>query len=185
MLARDLGFMNAPALKGWAEAASPYLGQPPRRAHVRRATGRSPSASRRLHRVMVSEIVARWAAASRTWLDAAIPVHADRRAALTALQSHDPEGAADHRGRALHRRLPARPPAPPGEPAVASALIAFVGGAARTVIPRRTAPAPRPCPRRRQEGGAGPGAGRRGRAGGSPFPTPASVFSTHLRGRFA
>ena len=40
--------------------------------------------------VMVSEIVARWRAVADR-LDAAIPVHADRRAALTALQSHDPE----------------------------------------------------------------------------------------------
>ena len=179
MLARDLGFMNAPALKGWAERHPHIWGN----RHGERmfagdgavAFGRPPFTP-----VMVSEIVAWWRAVADR-LDAAIPVHADRPAALDCPSVARSRGAAGHRGRALHGRLPARPPAPPGKPAVASALIAFVGGAARTVIPRRTAAAPRPCPRRRQEAeqGRGPG-GADGPAGA--VSDPASVhFHTPSR----
>ena len=89
VLARDLGFMNAPALKGWAERHSKIWGG----AHGERmfagdgavAFGKAPFAP-----IMVSEIVAWWLAVAER-LDTAIPVHADQMAALTALKCHDAE----------------------------------------------------------------------------------------------
>ena len=89
MLARDLGFMNAPALKGWAERHPRIWGN----RHGERmfagdgaiAFGKPPFAP-----ITVSEILAWWRAVAER-LDSAIPVHADRPAALTTLQSHDPE----------------------------------------------------------------------------------------------
>ena len=89
MLARDLGFMNAPALKGWAERHPEIWGN----RHGERmfagdgavAFGKPPYAP-----IMVSEIVAWWRAVADR-LDAAIPVHAGQTAALAALKCHDPE----------------------------------------------------------------------------------------------
>ena len=96
MLARDVGFMNAPALKGWAERHPQIWGN----RHGDRmfagngavAFGKPPFTP-----VMVSAIVAWWRAAADR-LDAAIPVHADRPAALAALQSQ----------RSCRRRRPSR-----------------------------------------------------------------------------
>ena len=89
VLARDLGFMNAPALKGWAERHPEFWGS----AHGDRmfsgdgavAFGKAPFAP-----IMVSEIVAWWLAVAKR-LDTAIPVHADQMAALTALKCRDAE----------------------------------------------------------------------------------------------
>ena len=89
MLARDLGFMNAPALKGWAERHPEIWGN----RHGERmfagdgavAFGKPPFAP-----VMVSEIVAWWRAVADR-LDAAIPVHARQMATLAALKCHDLE----------------------------------------------------------------------------------------------
>ena len=82
-LARDLGFMNAPALKGWAERHPELWGC----RHGERmfagdgamAFGRPPHTP-----IRVSEIVDWWLAVAER-LDAAIPVHRDRLDALAAL----------------------------------------------------------------------------------------------------
>ena len=87
VLARDLGFMNAPALKGWAERHPEIWGG----AHGDRmfagdgavAFGKPPFAS-----IMVSEIVAWWLAVADR-LDTAIPVHRDRLTALAVLKCRD------------------------------------------------------------------------------------------------
>ena len=87
MLARDLGFMNAPALKAWAERHPQIWGN----RHGERmfagngavAFGKPPFAP-----IMVSEIVAWWRAVADR-LDTAIPVHTDQVAALAALKCHD------------------------------------------------------------------------------------------------
>ena len=86
MLARDLGFMNAPALKGWAARHPEIWGN---RYGGRMfdydgalAFGKPPFAP-----VMASEIVARWLAVAER-LDAAIAVHPDRISALAALEGH-------------------------------------------------------------------------------------------------
>ena len=87
-LARDLGFMNAPALKGWAERHPEIWGC----RHGERmfagdgamAFGRPPYTPLR-----VSEIVDWWLAVADR-LDAAIPVHRDRADALAALARRDP-----------------------------------------------------------------------------------------------
>ena len=89
VLARDLGFMNAPALKGWAQRHPGIWGGP----HGDRmfagdgtaAFGKPPSAS-----VMVGEIVAWWLAVADR-LDSAIPVHRTRLTALAVLKCRDPE----------------------------------------------------------------------------------------------
>ena len=89
MLARDLGFMNAPALKGWAERHPEIWGN----RHGERmfagdgaaAFGKPPFTP-----VMVSEIVSWWCAVADR-LDAAIPVHCDRADALAAHARHDPK----------------------------------------------------------------------------------------------
>ena len=87
MLARDLGFMNAPALKGWAERHpeiwSNRHGERMFAGNGSVAFGKPPFTP-----VMVSEIVAWWHAVADR-LDAAIPVHADQVAALAALKCHD------------------------------------------------------------------------------------------------
>ncbi len=85
MLARDLAFMNAPALTGWAERHPHIWGN----RHGERmfagngavAFGKPP---------FTPAMVAWWRAAAER-LDAAIPVHAHRPAALTALQPHEPK----------------------------------------------------------------------------------------------
>ncbi len=82
-LARDLGFMNTPALKGWAERHPELWGS----RHGERmfagdgaiAFGRPAHTS-----IRVSEIVDWWLAVADR-LDAAIPVHRNREAALAAL----------------------------------------------------------------------------------------------------
>ena len=87
MLARDLGFMNAPALKGWAERHPEIWGN---RHGERMFAGDGAVAFGKpaFTPVMVSEIVAWWRAVSDR-LDAAIPVHAGQTAALAALKCHD------------------------------------------------------------------------------------------------
>ena len=87
MLARDLGFMNSPALRGWAERHPEVWGN----RHGKRmfagdgalAFGKPPFAP-----VLVSEIVAWWRGVADR-LDAVIEVHPDGPAALAALQRHD------------------------------------------------------------------------------------------------
>ena len=89
VLARDLGFMNAPALKGWAERHPGIWGGP----HGDRmfagdgavAFGKTPYAP-----VMVGEIVTWWLAVADR-LDAAIPVHRDRLTALAVCKCRDPD----------------------------------------------------------------------------------------------
>ena len=89
VLARDLGFMNAPALKGWAERHPGIWGGP----HGDRmfagdgavAFGKTPYAP-----IIVSEIVAWWLAVADR-LDAAIPVHRDRLTALAVCKCRDPD----------------------------------------------------------------------------------------------
>ena len=89
VLALDLGFMNAPALKGWAKRHPGIWGGP----HGDRmfagdgaaAFGKPPSAS-----VMVGEIVAWWLAVADR-LDSAIPVHRTRLTALAVLKCRDAE----------------------------------------------------------------------------------------------
>ena len=89
MLARDLGFMNVPALKGWAERHPEIWGN---RHGGRMFAGDGAVAFGKpaFMAVMVSEIVAWWRAVADR-LDAAIPVHAGQMAALAALKCHDPE----------------------------------------------------------------------------------------------
>ena len=86
-LARDLGFMNAPALKGWAERHPEIWGC---RHGERMFAGDGAMAfGRPAHTpVRVSEIVDWWLAVADR-LDAAIPVHRDRADALAALARHD------------------------------------------------------------------------------------------------
>ena len=87
ILARDLGFMNSPALKGWADRHPQIWGG----SHGERmfagngavAFGKPPFTA-----VMVSEIIAWWLAVADR-LDTAIPVHPDRMGALAALKCHD------------------------------------------------------------------------------------------------
>ena len=89
ILARDLGFMNAPACKGWADRRPDIWGN----RHGERmfagngavAFGKPPFTP-----VMVSEIVAWWLVVAER-IDQAIPVHADQAAALAALKCHDLE----------------------------------------------------------------------------------------------
>ena len=89
VLARDLGFKNAPALKGWAERHPGIWGGP----HGDRmfagdgavAFGKTPYAP-----IIVSEIVAWWLAVADR-LDAAIPVHRDRLTALAVCKCRDPD----------------------------------------------------------------------------------------------
>ena len=88
ILARDLGFMNSAALKGWADRHPEIWGG----AHGERmfagdgavAFGKPPFTP-----IMVSEIIAWWLSAADR-LDKAIPVHRDRLSALAALKCHDP-----------------------------------------------------------------------------------------------
>ena len=83
MLACDLGFMNSPSLRGWAERHPQIWGN----RHGERmfagdgavAFDKPPFAP-----VLVSEIVAWWRAVADR-LDAAIPVHPNRLHALAAL----------------------------------------------------------------------------------------------------
>ena len=87
MLARHLGFMNAPALKGWAERHPKIWGN----RHGERmfaGNGAVAFAKPPFTPVMVSEIVAWWRAVADR-LDTAIPVHTNQVAALAALKCHD------------------------------------------------------------------------------------------------
>ena len=87
ILARDLGFMSSPALKGWADRHPKMWGG----SHGERmfagdgavAFGKPPFAP-----VMVSDIIAWWLAVADR-LDEAIPVHRDHMAAFAALKCHD------------------------------------------------------------------------------------------------
>ena len=87
VLARDLGFMNSSALRGWADRHPDIWGG----AHGERmfagngavAFGRPPFTP-----ILVSEIVAWWVAVADR-LDEAIPVHRDQMDALAALKCHD------------------------------------------------------------------------------------------------
>ena len=87
MLACDLGFMNAPSLRGWAERHPEIwgnrLGERMFAGDGAVAFGKPPYTP-----VMVSEIVAWWRAVADR-LDAAIPVHAGQTDALAALKPHD------------------------------------------------------------------------------------------------
>ena len=177
MLACDLGFMNAPALKGWAERHPQIWGN----RHGERmfagdgaiAFGKPPFAP-----VKVSEIVAWWRAVADR-LDAAIPVHADRPAdsgcppvstILSAQETIAVEPCTG--GYRLVRQ------APSGQPAVASALIAFIRSPAHT-----TTPPPHPAPARcaiRRRSGARVRASRTGPAGVVPR-TPSVHFHTPSR----
>ena len=109
-LARDLGFMNTPALKGWAERHPDLWGC----RHGERmfagdgavAFGKAPFAL-----IRVAEIVDWWLAVADR-LDAAIPVYRDRADARAELARRDPLGPAGHRDRALREWVA------PGAPAV-------------------------------------------------------------------
>ena len=87
VLARDLGFMNSPALKGWADRHPEIWGG----GHGERmfagdgavAFGKPPFTP-----ILVSEIIAWWLAVADR-LDRAIPVHRDQMDALAALKCHD------------------------------------------------------------------------------------------------
>ena len=87
LLARDLGFMNAPALRGWAERHPEIWGN---RHGERMFAGDGAVAFGKpaFTSIMVSGIAAWWRAVADR-LDAAIPVHGDRAAALAALDRHD------------------------------------------------------------------------------------------------
>ena len=89
MLARDLGFMNAPACRGWAERHPEIWGN---RHGERMFAGNGAVAFGKpaFAPVMVSGIVAWWRAVAAQ-LDAAIPVHTDRIAALASVNCHDLE----------------------------------------------------------------------------------------------
>ena len=143
MLARDLGFMNAPALKGWAERHPEIWGN---RRGERMFAGDGAVAFGKppFTPVMVSGIVAWWRAVADR-LDAAIPVQRDRADALAAHARHDPEaqGVIAVEPCTGGWRLVRRPY--PGTPAVAAGLTAFPGPL------HRPAAAPRPCPQHRQE----------------------------------
>ena len=87
MLARDLGFMNSPSLRGWAERHPELWGN---RHGERMFAGDGAAAFGKpvFTPIMVSEITAWWRAVADR-LDAAIPVHRDRASALAAFDSHD------------------------------------------------------------------------------------------------
>ena len=90
LLARDLGVMNAPALKGWAERNPEIWGN----RHGERmfaCDGALAFGKPAFAPVMVSDIVAWWLAVAAR-LDAAIPVHDHRTAALAARERHDVHG---------------------------------------------------------------------------------------------
>ena len=89
MLARDLGFMNAPALRRWADRHPKIWGN---RHGERMFAGDGAVAFGKpaFAPVMVSEIVAWWRAVADR-LDAAIPVHARQMTTLAALRCHDLE----------------------------------------------------------------------------------------------
>ena len=86
LLACDLRFMNAPALKGWAERHPEIWGNRLGERMFARdgaaAFGKPPYAP-----IMVSGIVAWWRAVADR-LDAAIPVHAGQTDALAMLKPH-------------------------------------------------------------------------------------------------
>ena len=177
MLARDLGFMNASALKGWAERHPEIWGN---RRGERMFAGDGAAAFGKppYTPVMVSGIVAWWRAVADR-LDATIPVHRDRADALAAHARHDPDDAAGRHDRALRRQLAPGAPALSRTPAVAAGLTAF---------PRRPPPSRRPAaalpaaPQREESGG------REGEAVGpvgAVRPAPLPSHSTHHRGRFA
>ena len=88
LLARDLGFMNAPALKGWAERHPALWGGPGGERMFAgdgaAAFGKPPHAP-----LGVDEILAWWLAVADR-LDAAIPVQRDRADAVAAFGRHDP-----------------------------------------------------------------------------------------------
>ena len=87
LLSRDLGFVNTPALRGWAERHPQIWGY----RHGDRmfaADGAVAFAKRPYAPIMKSEIVAWWRAVADR-LDAAIPVHATQMTALAALNGHD------------------------------------------------------------------------------------------------
>ncbi len=89
LLARDLGFMNAPALRGWAERHPEIWGN----AHGERmfaGDGAAAFGKPAFAPVRVGEIVAWWLAVAER-LDAAIPVHGDREAALAAVDASTQE----------------------------------------------------------------------------------------------
>lgn len=84
-LARDLGFMNAPALRGWAERHPELWGN----AHgVRMFAGDGAAAFGKPPHAPVGEIATWWLAVADR-LEAAIPAHGDRKAALAALAEFD------------------------------------------------------------------------------------------------
>ncbi|MDE0147906.1 MAG: hypothetical protein OXM58_06005 [Rhodospirillaceae bacterium] len=87
LLARDLGFMNAPALKGWAER-HPELWGNRHGARMFAGDGAVAFGKPPFTPVMVSGIVAWWRAVADR-LDAAIPVHARQTATLAALERYD------------------------------------------------------------------------------------------------
>ncbi len=89
VLARDLGFMHAPALKRWAER-HPGIWGGPHGDRMFAGDGTAAFGKPPLAPVMVSEIVAWWLAVADR-LDATVPVHADQMAALASLKCHDAE----------------------------------------------------------------------------------------------
>ena len=88
LLARDLGFVNAPALEGWAERHPELWGC---RHGDRMFAGEGAMAFGKpaFAQIRVSEIVDWWLAAADR-LDAAIPVHRDRAHALAEFARRDP-----------------------------------------------------------------------------------------------
>ena len=89
ILARDLGFMNAPALKGWAERR-PQIWAGANGDRMFAGDGAVAFGKPPFAHVMVSEIITWWLAVADR-LDRTIPVHRDQTAALAALKCYDAE----------------------------------------------------------------------------------------------
>ena len=86
VLARDLGFMTAPALKGWAERHPEIWGSP----HGHRMfdpNGALAFAKHPNDTLLLTDIAAWWLAVAHR-LDNAIPLHSTRNRALSILQRH-------------------------------------------------------------------------------------------------
>ena len=88
LLARDLGFMNAPVLKGWAER-HPQIWGCRRGERMFAGDGAMAFGKPPYTPILVSEIVDWWLAVAGR-LDASIPVHRDRADALAELARRDP-----------------------------------------------------------------------------------------------
>ena len=109
VLARDLGFMTAPALKGWAERHPDIWGSP-HGARMFSRDGAIAFAKSQHDSLLLTHIIKWWLAVADR-LDRTIPLHSTKKRALAALQCHDTDirQAIDIESHAGRYRLVRRP----------------------------------------------------------------------------